>query len=115
MHELAIAEGILAIVQDQIETYKLKHVSCVKLKIGLLTAVVPEALNFCFDSLVKDTPLEKTNLKIELVPVKARCKNCGREFRHKKRMDFFFLCPICGGELEIITGKELLVEEIEGE
>jgi hydrogenase nickel incorporation protein HypA/HybF len=115
MHELSIAQGILGIVKEEASTHKLARISSIKLKIGLLRAVVPEALSFCFEALVKDTPLAKAKLEIEMVPIKGRCKNCGQQFKHTQRIDFFFRCPSCGKELEIMTGEELYIEQIEGE
>lgn len=115
MHELSIAEGLLEVVNETIRTHHLGQVSRIKLKVGLLTAVVPEALEFCFQALVKDTPLENAKLDIEIVPVRGRCKGCGERFLYETNEAFCFLCPKCGHEIEILTGRDLTIEEIEGE
>jgi len=114
MHELSIAQGILEIVEEEIKRYHLRNITKIKLKIGELTSVVPEALDFCFSFLVKDTELKDVCLEIEKVPIRGRCLGCGREFSYKSQ-DFYFLCPYCGSEIELVSGKELYVQEIEGE
>jgi len=115
MHELAIAENLLQIVNETIKEHHLIKVERIKLKIGILTAVVPEALEFSWRALTEDTMLEHTRLDMEIVTVRGRCKGCGKEVSYKTNDAFCFLCPECGGEIEILTGRELNIEEIEGE
>jgi len=114
MHELAIAQGLLKVIREELKRHQLCHVTTIKLKIGELTSIVPETLDFCFSILVKDTELEGVSLEIDKVPVKGRCLGCKREFNYKNQ-DFYFLCPYCGSEIEIINGRELYIQEIEGE
>jgi len=114
MHELSIAQGILEVVKQEVKRHHLCNVAKIKLKIGELTSVVPEALDFCFSFLVKDTELKDVCLEIETVPIRGRCLGCNREFSYKNQ-DLYFLCPYCGSKIEVITGRELYVQEIEGE
>ena len=46
MHELGITQNIMEIVEDEAGRAGLDRVTCVKLRIGRLTAIVPEALDF---------------------------------------------------------------------
>jgi hydrogenase nickel incorporation protein HypA/HybF len=109
MHELSIAQNIMEIV--------LKHVPdevrirSIKVAVGRLSGVIPESLEFCFGSVIDDTPLDGAQLEIERIPVKARCSTCNEMFT--KDDDTVYICPACGStDLEFITGTELKVVEV---
>ncbi len=112
MHEMSIAQSMLAIVLEEAGTHGLKSLSRIHIKVGELTAVVPEALEFCFGVIAEGTPAEGAFLEIELVPAQARCNACARGFRFQGPLP---TCPNCGGPGVITGGEELLVEFIEGE
>lgn len=110
MHELSIAENIKNVVEESLEDRNAK-VSCINLKIGKLTAVVPESLQFCFQFVAKGTCVEGAVLTIEEIPVKARCEKCGFQFSIDAPL---FLCPRCGsGKIEVLSGSELFIKSIE--
>jgi Zn finger protein HypA/HybF involved in hydrogenase expression len=52
----------------------------VKLRIGRLSGVVPEALQFAFDALKTDSPAAEAELEIEAVPAVCWCPGCAAEF-----------------------------------
>jgi len=112
MHELSITQEVVRTVEDARRGAGLDlRVTAVRLKIGRLTAVVPDCLKFYFEMLTKDTPLEGAAVNIEIVPMNARCGACGAQFSLDEPM---FLCPECGsGETEILSGRELVVDSIE--
>jgi hydrogenase nickel incorporation protein HypA/HybF len=112
MHELGIAMQIVEIATSSIpDEMKNVQVESVNLKVGKLTAVVPENLRFCFDIVAKDTLLSDAKLYIEEIPVVARCKDCNNEWTIKEPV---FICKKCkSGSIEIISGRELNVESIE--
>ncbi len=75
--------------------------------------MVPESLQFCYQALTAGTPLESSGLRIEVIPVRARCESCGREFRIES---FFFVCPHCeSAQVKVLSGQELQVSELEVE
>ena len=51
----------------------------INLRIGKLSAVVPESLRFCFEVATRGTAAEGADLSIEEVPVVARCTDCEGE------------------------------------
>ncbi len=69
MHELSIANSLVELVGEQIAADELASVRSIKLCIGTLTCVHPDALRFCFDLITKDTPLQCAQLDIAIVPV----------------------------------------------
>lgn len=112
MHEMGIALQIIDIATASIpEDMKDAKIEKVNLKIGKLAAVVPESLKFCFNVAVKDTLLEGAGLFIEEMPVIARCQDCDTEWTIDGPA---FSCENCkGGNLDIISGRELDIESIE--
>lgn len=112
MHEMGIALQIIDIATASIprETRAVK-VERVNLKIGKLSAVVPDSLRFCFEIASRDTPLAGADLAIEETPVLARCKTCAERWTIDEPV---FICRACGGgELEILSGRELDIVSIE--
>ena len=77
MHEMGIAMEIVEIAIASIPVgMQGQKVERVNLKIGKLSAVVPESLRFCFEIVAKGTPLCNAELNIEEVPVVVRCRGC---------------------------------------
>lgn len=112
MHEVGIALQIVRIALGAIpEDAKQARVETVHLNIGKLSAVVPDSLRFCFGFATKDTQLDGARLLINEIPAIARCRVCD----HKWAIDeYVFVCPECaGGDIEMVSGKELDVESIE--
>ena len=113
MHELAITEGIIEAAIPEAEKYGAKRILEIRLKIGELSGVMPECIQYYFDIASKGTIAENAKLKIEKIPVTVRCLDCGFEGvidRKKIR------CPDCGGtELKLIGGREYFVDSLEAE
>lgn len=113
MHEVSIAEEIKEIVIEKLKEQKAKKIKTINLEIGKMTSVVPEALLFAFEIISKNTPLENAKINIEMVEIKAKCKNCKKVFSLN---DFEYLCPFCNKtNLEMISGRELIIKSIEME
>lgn len=107
MHELGITRNIVEIVNERAEGAR---VSRVMLAVGELTAVIPEALHFCFDTVTQGTLLEGAELQIEQIAGRARCDRCGNEFA----------MPLTGAHCEcgsrsyaLLSGEELKIVEME--
>ena len=113
MHELAITKSMLDIVLKEAEKAGAREVGIVNLVIGEMTGFVEDSVQFYFDFLSKGTPAEGANLLFTVVPIKAQCRRCGKNFEPKESA---WICPGCGSNgLDIISGKELFVESIEVE
>ena len=108
MHELGIAESIVAIASEHADG---RRVTKVDVKIGHLRQVVPSALSFAFELVAQGTVIEGAELAIEQVPATARCRECGSESRLS---EFPAACPRCGGlNVEVVGGEELMVDSLE--
>ena len=111
MHELGIAENILDIVRRNVPDDQASAVGNIRLRVGPFAGVVPDSLTFCFAALAADAGMANAALVIEQTSLAALCRDCGNTSNVEK---FVFRCSVCGsGDLEIVSGKELEVIEIE--
>jgi hydrogenase nickel incorporation protein HypA/HybF len=85
-------------------------VATVRLEVGRLAAVVPDALRFCFDVCTRGTSLEGARLEIIEIPGKARCLTCAAELAID---DLAAVCPCGGMELRVLGGEELRLKNVE--
>jgi hydrogenase nickel incorporation protein HypA/HybF len=110
MHELAIAETLVEKVDHQRREGGFRHVEAVGLRIGALTDVATEALEFGFERMTEGTALAGARLEIERVPARGHCDDCDIDFDIH---DLDFVCPVCGSrEITLIGGDELEVTYI---
>ena len=111
MHELSIASSIIDTVTKEVKKHEFRSVCEIRLRIGELTAVVPDLLQFGFKSLVTETFLENTILSIEISNIKGICKDCENEFIVE---NYIFICPDCSSkQVDMISGNELEIISIE--
>jgi hydrogenase nickel incorporation protein HypA/HybF len=109
VHELAITQDMVAAVA---ETVGPARVARVRLQIGSLAGVVPEALRFCFDACSRGTPLDGATLEIEEIAARGRCRHCGAELA---MMTFLDPCTCGSTEVELVAGQELRIKHVEVE
>ena len=113
MHELSIMDSALTLALDEAQKAGATRVHLVRLRIGALSGVVPEALRFAFDALAPGTAAEGGQLAIEQVPARFWCAACAREFQPDS---LYAECPDChqpSGELR--AGREMEVASLEVE
>jgi hydrogenase nickel incorporation protein HypA/HybF len=110
MHEMAITEGIIDLCLQHAGG---RRVRSLDVEIGLLSSVVPEAIEFCFEACSLDTLLEEAQLNIFRMPGQGECLACGAIVT---LTELFGACQECGSNRVTITsGEELRVREIEVE
>lgn len=110
MHEIGIATEIISIVEKEARQRGLDGIEEIKLKIGALAGIDPEALKFGFEAATAETKLANTRLNIQWLPARGRCRACGYEFDID---DLVFLCPHCdNADVELIQGEELDIVHI---
>ena len=111
MHELSIAQGLLEIIEQEARPYPGARVTRVLVRIGKLSAVVPDALRFAFEAITQGGIAEGAVLEIEEVPLTIRCHQCDEVFTID---DPFMLCPQCEGtDVEMLSGRELEIRSME--
>jgi len=110
MHEVSLMKNLLGVVAGAAGREGGGPVRTIHLRIGELSGVNEDALRFAFDVLSRGTIAEGGTLECEIIPLAARCRECGAEFHPR---DLVFLCPSCGGaDIEVITGREMEVDYI---
>ena len=111
MHELGIAQSVLDAVEAEMMHHRSAKPAAVGVRIGELAAVDPDALQFAFEALTRQTDLEGLRLEIEVRPRRHRCLDCATEFTVK---DFDFRCPTCQSTRgECVSGDELELAYLE--
>jgi len=104
MHEMAIVQSIMDVIEQQAKLYNAKKVVRVKLEFGALTGVMPAAVSFGFEVLSKNGPAEGAELDIVIIPVKAVCMECSAEMVLEQYVPF---CPVCSSPaLKILEGRD---------
>lgn len=111
MHEMALAEGILQLVEDTARREHAQRVKLVVLEIGQLSTVEPDALKFCFEAVTKGSIADTATLEIVHVPGTGWCMECAATL---PMQELFGTCPQCGGyQMQATGGTEMRVKEIE--
>jgi hydrogenase nickel incorporation protein HypA/HybF len=104
-------QSALSLALEQAQKARASRVHVIRLRIGALSGVVPDALEFAFEALTPGTPAEGARLAIEHVPARFWCAACTREFQSD---DLFAECPDChapSGELR--AGREMELASLE--
>lgn len=121
MHEFSTMQQIVETVIEEIRDHKDAIISKLVLEIGELTFLGEEQLQFAFDLLKKDTPLETAQLEIRTIKTQGRC-TCGYEgnvdYQYKEDFHLSFpilACPSCAKHLDIVQGRECLIKHVEME
>lgn len=111
MHEMAISESILGILEDEGRRQMFSRVRKVRLEIGALSSIEPEALYFSFDVVKRGTLAENAVLEIINTEGRAWCLMCERTVSIRQRYD---ACPGCGGhQLQVTAGEEMRIKDLE--
>ena len=80
MHEMSIAQNMINIIQEEMRKRHSNTLKSVHLRVGTMSAVVPDSLSFCFDLITKGTDFEEAELIIDIIPLMGFCKECTNEF-----------------------------------
>jgi hydrogenase nickel incorporation protein HypA/HybF len=111
MHEMSLCESVLQIVEATARRHGATRVKAVRLEIGQLSHVEPDAMRFSFDVVTRQSIAQGATLEIEHVPGAAWCMQCSRPVAIVRRGDG---CPACGSyQLQVTGGEELRVKDIE--
>jgi hydrogenase nickel incorporation protein HypA/HybF len=111
VHEMSIAMAVVEQVEEAARSAGAESVDSVRLRIGELAGVVGEALRFSFGLACEGTLLAGAELVTEVVPGRARCRDCGARWR--TGMPPTLCCAACGGPAcELLAGQELEIADV---
>lgn len=111
MHEAGIAAQIIEVAVTEAESNGASAIERIGVRIGTLTGVVAEALEFAFEALRVGTPAFRASLVIERIPVTGFCATCAATINVPGEISL--LCPRCEAPLAVLTGRELDVVWVE--
>jgi hydrogenase nickel incorporation protein HypA/HybF len=112
MHELSVVSSIVDSVTESLAAYPGARVKEVRLRVGALSAVIEDSLQFCYGIVIEGTPLEGSKLVIQTVPVVGHCEKCKSDVVIASLQSF--RCPRCGESVsDLKHGRELELESIE--
>lgn len=108
---MGITAEVLTAVNDAAEKAGAVRVNRVRLTIGELTAIMPDALQFAWEALTPGTLAEGAVLEVTEVPARSRCLECGTEWAHDA---YDRLCPSCGSfACQVLEGNELRIDDVD--
>lgn len=107
MHEMGLMDRLLA---DALATGA-ASIRKLRVRIGALSGVEPDALRFAFAALSPGTPAEGAALEIDPAPVRMACDRCGASYEASPAR---YACPSCGSSSgDIVGGTEVELLSIE--
>jgi hydrogenase nickel incorporation protein HypA/HybF len=111
MHEMSLAENVIELVEHRARQEGCARIKTVRLEIGKLSGVAPDAMRFCFDAVASGTLAEGAALDIVEQDGRAWCFDCARTIPLEARSDS---CPECGGyHMRVDEGAAMRVKELE--
>jgi hydrogenase nickel incorporation protein HypA/HybF len=110
VHELSVTRSVVAILSEHAAG---QRVTRVRLEIGRLSAIMPEAIRFCFGVCAQNSPAAGAVLEIDEIAGRGRCRRCQAEVALEALVG---LCPACGSaDLQVVAGQEMKIKEMEVE
>jgi hydrogenase nickel incorporation protein HypA/HybF len=108
VHELGLCSSIVEAVERRAGD---RPVARVRVRVGRLHHVHPEAFDQSFAIAAMGTVAENAAADLVFLPVRSRCTACGEAWDGDQ---IATACPACGGvEVELVGGDELTLESIE--
>lgn len=112
MHELSLATSAVELIEDQAKVHGFRRVHVVRVAVGALAYVEPDALRLAFAAASVGTCAQDARLELVPVPASGRCDGCGQgcEVTHD-----LALCPVCQGVLRVVDGTGVRVIDLDVE
>jgi hydrogenase nickel incorporation protein HypA/HybF len=111
MHEVGLIQNALEMAFAHVGRAGASRIHRMRLRVGALSGVVPEALELAFAAATPGTPADGAQLIIEQITVVCRCEQCGQEFQPE---DVVYLCSHCGAiNSRVEQGRELELASLE--
>ena len=111
MHEASIAHDLIELALEQAHLHGSSKILKVGVRIGRLSSVVPEALEFAFPEAAQDTLAQGALLEIVLLEAVGICSEHGNVVLELHKG---IRCPCCDKPiLELIQGEELELDTLE--
>jgi hydrogenase nickel incorporation protein HypA/HybF len=104
-------QSTLDLAQEQARQSGATSIHSLRMRIGLLSGVVADALRFAFEALRQDTLAASATLEIEEVRPACWCAGCQTEFEVN---DYIYECPRCHRpSADLRRGREIALVSLE--
>jgi hydrogenase nickel incorporation protein HypA/HybF len=107
VHELSITQSVVTAVTGRLGDARVRRV---RLEVGKVSGIVPDAMRFCFEMVTAGTTLEGAVLEIDEPPGRAHCRTCGADFDTAEVLP---LCDCGSADVGVLGGTELRILEVE--
>lgn len=114
MHELSLCSSALEIMEQVAKAQGAKRITGVWIEIGALSCVEPDALQFCFEMVCRDTIAQGCKLNIVQPDALVWCFDCNKKVPIKSIHER--VCPECGGihlQTDDSISDQIQVKQIE--
>ena len=111
MHEIGIVQSTLELAVRCACDAGARRISEIRMRVGRMTGVVPEAIEHAFAVLRVGTIASEAVLAVDYVPGRAWCHDCSAEFAAEGLLSE---CPACGEtSFDLRAGQELELVSLE--
>jgi len=103
MHERSLVASLLEQVSETAKARGLTGIREVVLDVGEFAGVDSTLLALAFEEMAPPVLGEGIQLDVRQTPLTARCQSCHHDFQIER---FRFVCPACGGDVDVTGGEE---------
>lgn len=111
MHELAIAQDILAMIEREAIVHNAVQVKAIRLRMGTHSHLEKRSLSFCLEAIAQDTILDGARIDISTCHAEVECPVCGR-LPLDGEGEGEVKCPKCGNPAKRMPPTEIYIQEI---
>jgi hydrogenase nickel incorporation protein HypA/HybF len=111
MHEYSIVQALVDRVEREARAHNATAVHRLSVRIGALAGVEAELLASAYEICRTGTLCAGAELRIEPVPARWACPECGREVPTGEVLR----CRSCGAAARLASGDEIILDRIEME
>ena len=136
MHEMALAEAVVAAAIEAAEKNGITKITKIEVRVGELQKIELDAFRFAIEQMIPagEPRIAGAALEVETDPARCRCRACGRSFGladvpppggHEESEAIHFIpelahaflrCPACASPaFEVTGGRGVTVGAIEGD
>lgn len=112
MHEFGLAVRMIELAEDAARAAGAARIEAIRLEVGALAGVVPEALAFAYQGAREGTLAADARLEVTVLPALAHCTVCDQDFELDNRFGIAD-CPTCGTpSADLRQGRELHLRDV---
>lgn len=113
MHELTLADEMVRLIESAAQTQGFQRARVVRLEVGTLSCVEPDAMALAFEAASLGTCAEGAELVLMSVDAQGTCPACG----HKQTLQALYdACESCDYlPMRVLTGTQLRIRDLDVE